>query len=69
VGSTVTATTFAPRARIGGARRPAVSGVMLRGLFSKNMKPTKAAPPSRAACTASGVVTPQILALAVMGPA
>ena len=32
---------------------PALSGAMLRGLLSKNMNPRNAAPPSRAAVTAS----------------
>jgi hypothetical protein len=59
-GSTVTATTWAlPRA--GRDRWAAASGPMFRGLAVKNMKPRKAAPPARAASTACGVESPQIL--------
>jgi hypothetical protein len=47
-------------------RRAAVSGVMLRGLFSKKTKPRNAAPPSKAAFTVSGVDSPQILAVVMV---
>src|SRR5690606_36272873 len=44
------------------SRRPAAAcGVIWRGLFGKKMKPICVAPPSRAAATASGVLSPHIL--------
>ena len=66
-GSTVTAQILTLRGRAGAASRSAASGVTLRGLLAKNMKPRWLAPPSSAARTVSGVDSPQILAVTGMG--
>ena len=58
--STVSAT-LAARARTRAPSARAASGARLRGDGAKNTKPTRSAPPSSAASSASGVDRPQIL--------